>query len=484
MRSVLGIRGLLALGLSVLLLVAGTIAALLVVRLVAAEAEARVLEAQRRQVGTLGALLEATCAAADDCHTAMDKALRRRRHEALVAAAVFSHDQRLLAGRRESKVANALVGDVWGGSPSVAARVRRSADHPRGEGIDHRVARRIRLRDGRRVVVLATFSLDGLRATIAGDQRLVLLYLLFDFAAVLAFGMYLGGRYLVRPIRTLTTAATTDGAEVPLLDGPVELARLSRAFADLVHRLRERNEELARSVAALEAARDELVRSERLATVGRLAAGVAHEVGNPLASVVGYLEFLRDERGVDPDTRADLLARMDREVERIRLTIRNLLDFSRPSPAEPRSVDLTEVVASAVELVRVQRKLRGVEIEVSGSAPPVTAVAERLRQVLVNLLLNAADAVAGDGRVWVRLSADERMARIDVKDDGPGVPEVDAARLFDPFFTTKPAGEGTGLGLAICQRIVEEAGGTLWFEPSEGGASFAFTLPRAAELDQ
>lgn len=477
----LGIRGLLALGLSGLLLVAGTVAALLVVRLVAAEAEARVLEAQRRQVGTLSALLVETCAASGDrCEAGMDRALRSRRHEALVAAALFAHNQRVLAGRTEGRAADPLVGDVFQGSASAAAKVERDASHPRGVGLDHRVARRVRLRDGRTVALLATFSLDGLRATIAGDQRLVLLYLVFDFAAVLAFGMYLGGRYLVRPIRTLTDAATSEGADVPLLAGPVELARLSRAFATLVQRLRDQNDELAQSVAALEAARDELVRSERLATVGRLAAGVAHEVGNPLASVVGYLEFLTDDRGVAPETRADLHARMGRELERIRLTIRNLLDFSRAPSAEPQPADLAAIVSSAVELVRVQRRTRGVAIEVSGSAPPVLVVEERLRQVVVNLLLNASDALQGKGQVEVRLSASPETARVEVRDDGPGVPADVVDQLFDPFFTTKPAGEGTGLGLAICQRIVEESGGTLALvETDESGACFAFTIPLA-----
>ena len=248
-----------------------------------------------------------------------------------------------------------------------------------------------------------------------------------------------------------------------------------------MHRLRERNAELAQSLAALEAARDELMRSERLATVGRLAAGVAHEVGNPLASVVGYLEYLRDDRGVSPEVRVDLHTRMDRELERIRLTVRNLLDFSRPSPAEPEVVDLADIVRSAVELVRVQRRLKGVDINYEGETPAVRAVAERLRQVLVNLLLNSADALSGSGTVVVHLSVADGFAVVEVVDDGPGVPAEMVSKLFDPFFTTKPTGEGTGLGLAICQRIVEEGGGRLRYEnrANDPGACFSFTVPLA-----
>lgn len=475
----------LAAGLAGLLLVAGGVAAVLVVRLVGGEAEAQVLAQQRRRVDALANGLEAICGVGD-----CGAALRRQLGADLAEAVVLDRQLQVLAGPPDASLRrDAVVADAAQGGGLAWARVARGPEHARGAGVDQRVARGLTLADGRRAVLVAAFSLDALHEAVADHRRLIVLYLLFDFAAVLAFGMYLSGRYLVRPIRALTlatqdigTAEIGEGADerrVPRLEGPSELVRLSTAFAEMVGRLREKNEALARSLADLQAARDELVRSEKLATVGRLAAGLAHEVGNPLAAVLGYVEYLRDDRGTPPDLQADLLARMDRELNRIRLTIRNLLDFSRPAPPEPSRVDPGEVARSAVELVRYQRKVKALDLEVEGEAPPAFVEGARLRQVLVNLLLNAADAVDGEGRVRVRLGATGAGgARIEVTDDGPGVPAEQTPHLFEPFHTTKPAGQGTGLGLAISRRLVEEAGGRLWLaEPLAGGATFVIELP-------
>ncbi len=468
MRRVLGIRAQLALGLFLLLLVAGAIAAVVVTRLVAAEAEARVVESQSRRVDALAALARAACETPEGCRSM----LAGQRDDALVLAIVYTASQKVYAGDVEQRAVDGLAVEALQGATPLSRRIEREGAHPRGAGIDHRVARPFELADGRSLVLLAAFSLDALHAAIGERQRLVLLYLVFDLLAVLAFGLYLGGRYLVNPIRRLTDAATTPDADVPLLEGPLELARLSRAFADLVRDLRERNAELARSA-------DELVRSERLATVGRLAAGVAHEVGNPLASVIGYLEFLRDPRGTTPEVQTDLLARMDDELDRIRVTLRRLLDFSRPGTAEPSEIDPREIALAAVDLVRYQRKLKDVEIQVTGECPRAFASGERVRQVLINLLLNAADALQGTGVIAVELSERGGAARLEVRDDGPGVPAEHVERLFDPFFSTKRQGEGTGLGLAISQRLAEEWGGSLVLSsvPGGPGAAFALTIP-------
>ncbi|MCA9545998.1 MAG: two-component sensor histidine kinase, partial [Myxococcales bacterium] len=235
---------------------------------------------------------------------------------------------------------------------------------------------------------------------------------------------------------------------------------------------------LQATIGALEAARDDLVRSEKLATVGRLAAGVAHEVGNPLSAVVGYLDYLQAGKGSE-ELRAELFQRTRKELERIRTTVRLLLDFSRPAPDQPVAVRLQEVVRSAAELSGYHEALRHVTIEVQGDAPPVQADPARLRQVFVNLLLNAGQAQGGQGTVHVALGAAEGQVWARVVDQGPGVPAAVAAELFEPFFTTRE--QGTGLGLAISLRIVEAAGGTLRLLPSgEGqGAVFEVRLPGA-----
>ncbi len=475
----LGIRTLLFAGLASLLLVAGTVATLVGARLVGGEAEAQVLAEQRRHAEALGRLAAAACEAADACRAAFVGAAP--------GGAVFVFDAALrpLTDAPRGAPSPVVADALQGGAPAWRVVQRPLETGPGAR--DHQVAVPWRAPDGRRGVLLAVFPLDALVAAVAARQRLVVAYLLLDFAAVLLFGLYLAGRLVVRPIRRLTDAAA-GGAEarIPVLDGPRELARLSLAFADMVDRLRAQNERLVASLAALESARDELVRSEKLATVGRLAAGVAHEVGNPLAAVLGYVEFLRDPRGCPPDQQQDLLARVDRELQRIGGTIRELLDFSRPAPAARERVDLAEVVASAAELVRYDARFRRVAIDVEGEAPPALGDAGRLRQVLVNLLFNAADAMGGAGRVTIALGvADDGRPRLAVRDEGPGVPAADVASLFEPFHTTKPAGQGTGLGLAICQRLLEEAGGAIALTSPPGGPGACFTvwLPAAPSAD-
>ena len=261
--------------------------------------------------------------------------------------------------------------------------------------------------------------------------------------------------------------------------GPREVARLSVAFGEMVQRIRAQHASLARQLAALETARDELIRSEKLATVGSLAAGVAHEVGNPLAAVMGYIEYLRGDEPIEMALRADLLGRVDRELRRISETVRELLDFSRPGAASPALMSLAEVAVEAKELVRFQKTYAGVEITIDGAASRLVADPVRMRQVFLNLFLNAADAMNGEGQVRVTLSNEGDVAQVTVADEGPGIDAETASQLFEPFFTTKPRGTGTGMGLAVCQRLLDEAGGRIWLhsEPGNQGSVIAFSLP-------
>ncbi|MCB9550879.1 MAG: hypothetical protein H6705_03145 [Myxococcales bacterium] len=369
--------------------------------------------------------------------------------------------------------AGAVIDVLQGGAPDWS-RVVRGPEDPRGAGIDHRVIVPVALGGGRRAALVVEFDLDPLHAAVAARQRTAFAYLLVSLVGVLVFGLYVSGRVLVRPVVALTRAVEAveagggGAAGLPAPAGPAELWRLHEAFGAMLGRVR--------------AAQAELVRHEKLATVGRLAAGVAHEVGNPLASVMGYVEFLRDPRGCPDELRAELLGRMDGELGRMRDTLRRLLDFSRPTPPEPVVMRLDDAVRAAVELVRFQRSMAGVEVTVSGEAPAVVADPGRMRQVFVNLLLNAGEAMGGAGRVWVELSAAGGEARVVVRDAGPGVDVAVASRIFDPFVTARRSGEGTGLGLAIALRLVEEAGGRLWLAsaPGEAGAVFEVALPAAA----
>ncbi len=239
---------------------------------------------------------------------------------------------------------------------------------------------------------------------------------------------------------------------------------------------------------ALEA---QLIQSERLAAVGQLVSGVAHELNNPLTSIAGLSEFLQERAG---------LARADREhlevihaqAERAGRIVRNLLTFARRGTPGDQVVDLNELVARTALLVGYELRIRGITLrEERTAAPlPVRGSADELQQVLLNLVNNAAQAVRalppGEPReVAVLTAIDGGDAVVSVRDSGVGVPEALAAQIFTPFFTTKEPGEGTGLGLSLSYRIIESHGGRLRHQaPPAGqrGAEFSFHLPLAAAV--
>jgi C4-dicarboxylate-specific signal transduction histidine kinase len=233
--------------------------------------------------------------------------------------------------------------------------------------------------------------------------------------------------------------------------------------------------------------RESLMRSEKLAGVGRLAAGVAHEVGNPLAAILGYVETLlteTPERPIDAALRADILARVRAETQRIHTIIQELLDYSRPPRDEIGPVEVRGAVDAAVSLVRAQARARGVDvhIELPAELPRVRAATGRLTQVVLNLVLNAVDANDGRGRVRVDGRVAGGRVIIGVSDEGPGVSAELRGKIFDPFFTTKDPGKGTGLGLSVSQSIVESMGGVLRLAdaaPGQQGARFEVELDAA-----
>ncbi len=330
--------------------------------------------------------------------------------------------------------------------------------------------------------------------------RLVALYTGLVALGLLVLAHFALTRLLVRPIDALSRAAArvADGART--LDapsaGPAELVELGASLASMTAKLRadeallrEQIGELERRAHELTRAQDGLVRSERLASVGRLAAGLAHEIGNPIAALMAIEELLL-AGGLDAAEQQDFLERMRRETERVHGVLRDLLDFARPAtasaaePSEPS--DARDAIDDAVGLVRPQPAFRDLVLDVR-VAPGSLAVAlprERLVQVLLNLLLNAADACRGEGRVELVAELRGDRVRLTVGDEGPGVAPAVVAHLFEPFVTTKDVGKGTGLGLAVCRGIVEEAGGTITLDRSAPrGARFVVELPLAREAD-
>jgi signal transduction histidine kinase len=323
-----------------------------------------------------------------------------------------------------------------------------------------------------------------------------------DLAVVAAFGRYLVGRLVLRPVQGLMAAADAVAA------GDLN-ARAQGAETEEFDRLAERLNEMTE---ALLDAQSQLVRAEKLASIGRLAAGIAHEIGNPLAALSTYLEVLK-RQAADPELMADLA----REVDRIDRIVRGLLDYARPETAAGALIDPARALREAVGLLTRQGRLKQppAVVQIEDGLPVVRGPADALERILVNLVLNALDAdpsgrvtvrairsvhaprggaarrlTDGEGGAPARRSGPARRpTRPDVAvgapgllllvtDHGPGVPEADRERIFDPFFTTKPPGAGIGLGLALVQRAVDDLGGLVWVDPGrEGGATFKVFLP-------
>ena len=317
------------------------------------------------------------------------------------------------------------------------------------------------------------------------------------------FGRYLVTRLVLWPLDRVVAAADA------VADG--DLARRApdaetRDFATLAERLNRMTDHLLD-------ARGQVVRSEKLASIGRLAAGIAHEVGNPLGAIGTYLDVLRRRGGADPE----LVAGMTRELERIDRIVRGLLDYARPKEEALAPLDPAAVIRSAYALLEAQGALKPVRpsLDLSADVPQILGRAHFLEQAVVNLVLNAVDAAAGGvvvvgARAWAyeprrvppkretdpatatfprpaeprparaEFSAGQPGALVFVVDSGVGVPPDDRDKIFDPFYTTKPPGRGTGLGLAIVARAVHDMGGVVWVDTArEGGAAFKMFFPRA-----
>jgi hypothetical protein len=317
-------------------------------------------------------------------------------------------------------------------------------------------------------------------------------------AVFVVFGMSVLHRLVIRPLHRLTAEADALAArefQPAQADyGSVELDRLAARYRAMAEDLLD--------------VQSHMVRVEKLAGIGRLAAGVAHEVRNPLGALGTYVEVLQ-RRGTDPAVTDDMRC----AIERIERIVQGLVDYARPGrPADngsaTASTDLNGAVRRVMDFLRAQGTFRdhAVDVALAAGLPRVRGDEHLLEQVVVNLVVNACQA-APRGRVvvgTVAKSFDTREAAptteprrrrrvipdgvpgvlLYVADDGPGVPEEDRERIFDPFYTTKDPGEGTGLGLAIVARTVHESGGVIWVDRSrEGGAVFMVFLPIASETD-
>jgi signal transduction histidine kinase len=370
------------------------------------------------------------------------------------------------------------------------------------------------------LAVLGTAALSLAALNVVVLQNLVssrngVLYLalliLADVVIFVAFGAYKLQGLVISPLEGVVDAveAIANGdlsRRVPPGETR-EFARLSHSVNRMTTRLLEEQAQRAHL--------------EKVASVGRLAAGVAHEVGNPLGAIAGYTHLLRASVKGDASA-ADALAGIERESARIDRIVRGMLDYARARKRMPAPLDPNDVARNVVQMLVEQGTLRGVRVTLSlhERLPPLLGDSHEMEQVFVNLVLNAVDAVEGDGsitiltelvpfaellgraprraddpedfaqvrdqsarvRAWLNTVGEPaEVIQVVVADTGPGVPWEQRERIFDPFFTTKEPGKGTGLGLALVSRIIEGLGGTVWVRTArEGGAAFVICLPVAA----
>jgi len=235
-----------------------------------------------------------------------------------------------------------------------------------------------------------------------------------------------------------------------------------------------------RTIRELRAAQKQLLQSEKLATIGRMAAGLAHELNTPLTYIMGNLELLHAHSVTPPQ--AEMLASIGKGADRIKSLTRSLLAFSRVSPEDMVPVDPNEAVERSLELCHYQVLKSGVHLEkdLAAGLPPVKVVSNQLEMALINLVVNAVQAMEGQpgGRLRVTSALRDGRVEIAVADTGPGIPESVQPTIFEPFFTTKPEGQGTGLGLSTVLMVVERHQGTIDFTTQAGaGTTFRISLP-------
>jgi len=349
------------------------------------------------------------------------------------------------------------------------------------------------------------FSLESIYRSLRHSQHIIFLFIFINTGILAFLGIYRVFKLYLQPLSRLAKRAEDyKENEIELFTvrkGDNELQRLSSALNSLVRRLSAEKEKLRATVASLEAANTELkkaqteiIRAEKLASVGRLSAGIAHEIGNPIGIVTGYLELLK-QADIGEGERVEYLNRAEKEIERISTIIRQLLEISRPSLSGPQRVSVHAIIGEMAEVLDVQPFMSHVRFatDLGAHCDEVTADPSQLRQVFLNLIINAADAISAKGcgatgdiiiatdhatGLGATPEPNEDLLRIRFSDNGSGIPAEHLTNVFDPFFTTKEPGKGTGLGLSVSFVIIESFGGRLKVESEVGrGTCMTVLLP-------
>lgn len=284
-------------------------------------------------------------------------------------------------------------------------------------------------------------------------------------------------RTISRPLQRITVAAVqvtrgSYGTEVDLRKSNDEIGLLADSFNDM-------SRKMASDIDSLKRMNEQLMRTDRLAAMGTLAAGVAHEVNNPLAAISSLIQMMRSKDASDDDTK-EKLDLISTQIRRITQVTKDLTDFARSRPAAKTAVDINTTIRSSLRLASFDESFQKLQIttKLGENLPELFADGDQLQQVFLNLFLNARDAMPAGGEIKISSTQEAEDIVIEISDDGTGIDEKIVKQAFDPFFTTKPAGKGTGLGLAVCYGIITAHGGRIEIVSNEGaGTTFIVRLP-------
>jgi len=354
--------------------------------------------------------------------------------------------------------------------------------------------------------------LESIYAKLRRSQQILVLYILINTLILTLIGFFRLSRIFLRPINRLVHRAEEytedDGIFFLARKEDNEFQKLSKSLNSMLTRISEDKQKLRTSVLSLEQAnvdlkhaQREIIRAEKLASVGRLSSGIAHEIGNPLGIVMGYLDLLR-QASITPDDKLEFIGRAEKEIERINTIIRQLLNLSRPSKEGAKVVSAHLIIEDLANVLKIQPLMSNITLQLDLAADHDTIWADpnQLRQVFLNLMINAADAIAStedrsEGKVIIasamvskpvsEMDVHDQVLQIEFSDNGPGIPKENLSDIFDPFFTTKEPGQGTGLGLSVSFMIIESLGGTIKATSTAGlGTTMIIYLPLYSQTDR
>lgn len=346
-------------------------------------------------------------------------------------------------------------------------------------------------------LIIKQRSLDVVSETSFLVGTMMTSLLVASLAAALTLLIMLS-RKVIDPLRAIIRVTGRVGqseldVKVPV-EGEGEVKELAHSFNRMIGDLRksrdrveDRSAKCEQAYRSMQAAQKKLVQSEKLAAIGTLVAGIAHEINNPVGVIATRAECMlmeAREKGIEGHC-ADDLKVINRHAGRIAEITRSLLTFARQAPVDMAPVEINSVVEDTLFLVEKQFAKEGIRIEreLSGKSPKVQGNENRLQHVLLNILNNARDAMPEGGTITVSTVNSDNVVEVIVKDSGQGIPEEALDNIFDPFFTTKDVGKGTGLGLAVSYGMIQDMGGVIDAESGPGGGTrFIVTLPRLKEL--